>query len=306
MKLGIVNTITRAANTVAFKVQKHSPELFLAAGIVGGVTAAVMACRATTKLNEVLEETKTQMDEIHEAAENPNLAEKYTEDDVKKDTAIIYTKTAVKIAKLYGPAIIIGAASITCVLASHNVMRQRNAALATAYAALDRSFKDYRGRVVERFGKEMDHELRYDIKAKEFVETKTDENGKETTEEKTVEVANKNVESEFTRYFARGNVNWENVPEYCEMFLHGQEKYANDKLVAKGHLTLNEVLRDLGFAESKMGMVIGWVYDPQNPIGDNYVDFGIRKVHVLNERGDGYEFAYALDFNVDGNIYNRL
>lgn len=89
------------------------------------------------------------------------------------------------------------------------------------------------------------------------------------------------------------------------MFLRSQQNFANDKLKANGHLTLNDVYDMLGFHDSKAGMVVGWIYDLDHPNGDNYVEFDVKKVNLPNEQG-GYEEAYAIDFNVDGNIYNEM
>lgn len=177
-------------------------------------------------------------------------------------------------------------------------------AISAALAAATHDFKDYRNRVIERFGKEVDHQLRYNIKAEEIEETVTDEKGREKKVKKTIEVADPNV-SEYVKYFTRSNPYWENNPEYVEMFLRAQQNYANDKLKATGHLTLNDVYDMLGFHDSKAGMVVGWIYDPDHPNGDNYVEFDVKKVHLPDEQG-GYEEAYAIDFNVDGNIYNEM
>ena len=60
----------------------------------------------------------------------------------------------------------------------------------------------------------------------------------------------------------------------------------------------------LGMARSKAGQVVGWIYDEKNPMGDNYVDFGIYDLHDDAKRRfvNGYERSILLDFNVDGNI----
>ena len=207
--------------------------------------------------------------------------------------------------KLYGPAVILGTLSVSSILASNNILRKRNAALAAAYAAIDRSFTEYRNRVVERFGEEVDHQLRYNVKAQEIEETVVDEKGKEKKVKKTVEVADPNTESIYQKYFTRTNPNWENDSDFVETFLRMQQNYANDLLRANGHLTLNKVYDMLGFQDTKAGMVVGWVYDLDHPNGDNYVEFNVKKVHLPNERG-GLEEVYAIDFNVDGNIYDLM
>lgn len=304
-KLEIMNSATRAFHKVGLKFKKHSPEILVGAGIVGVVTSTVMACKATTKLDTILDKAKDDIDKIHEAVEHPEvLPEPYTEEDSKKDLAIVYTKTAVDLLKLYAPSIVVGGLSITAILAGHNVLRKRNIALAAAYATVDKGFKEYRGRVIERFGEELDRELKYNIKAKEVEEIVTSDDGSETIVKKTVETADIDLGSEYARFFDETCTGWTKDPEYNLTFLINQQRYANDLLKSKGHLFLNEVYDMLGMARSKAGQVVGWVYDEKNPIGDNYVDFRIFDVHNDRKRAfvNGYERSILLDFNVDGNI----
>lgn len=303
----IVNNATRAFNRFGFKLKKHSPEIMVIAGVVGVVTSAVMACKATTKASEIVDDTKDQMDKIKKVAAMPDV-EDYTEEDMKKDIAIVYTQTAVKFVKLYGPSVLLGVASITSILAGHNITRKRNAALAAAYATIDNSFKDYRGHVIERFGEQLDKELRYNIKAKEFSEIVTDDKGKEKTTKKTVEVADPNTYSDYARFFDDGCTGWQKDAELNLVFLKHQQNYANDLLKRKGHLFLNEVYDMLGIPRTKAGQIVGWIYDENHPNGDNFVDFGIYDLNRERARDfvNGYERTILLDFNVDGNILNLI
>ena len=137
-------------NGVKGKVEKHSPEILMGVGVVGVVTGTVMACRATLKLNDILEEARETRDKIKEVASNPNYEDKYTEEDAKKDLAVNCIQTGVKVAKLYAPAVAVGVAGVGCVLASHDIMKKRNVALSAAYLTVDKSFKEYKQRVVDR------------------------------------------------------------------------------------------------------------------------------------------------------------
>ena len=309
-KSEITNTLSRSFHKIGFKFKKHSPEILVVAGVVGTVASAVMACKATLKVNEITDETKENIEKIHTAVETgvTEAGKDYTEEDSKKDLTIVYAQTGVKLAKLYAPAVIIGTLSITAILAGHNITRKRNMAIAAAYTAIDKSFKDYRARVVERFGKDLDRELRYNIKAKEIEETIVNEDGSETTVVKTVQVAENPLPSEYAKFFDDGCTGWTKDPELNLMFLKSQERYANERLKARGSLTLNEVYDLLGIPRTKAGMVVGWVYDEKNPIGDNYVDFGIYSVHNEASRNfvNGYERTILLDFNVDGNILEYI
>ena len=176
----IMKNVSTTFSKVSVKLKKHSPEILVVAGVVGTVASAVMACHATTKLDSVLEKSKKDVDAIHKCAENEELAAEYSKDDAKKDLTIVYVQAGVKVAKLYAPAVALGTLSIASIVASHNILKKRNVALAAAYATVDKTFKEYRNRVVERFGAEVDKELRYNIKAKKFEETVTDpDSGKE-------------------------------------------------------------------------------------------------------------------------------
>jgi len=308
MKTDILNNFNRAFNKFAFGVKKHSPEILIAAGVVGTVTSAVMACKSTLKLSGILDESKQTITKIHETADDPKYKDKYSQEDAKKDLSIVYIQTGVKIAKLYAPAIILGTLSLTAILTSNNILRKRNIALTAAYATIDKSFKEYRGRVVERFGKDLDNELRHNIKVKEVEETTVDENGKETVTKKTVNVVDPNTHSDYARFFDDGCSGWTKDPEYNLMFLKQQQATANRLLVQNGHLFLNEVYDMLGIPKSKAGQVVGWVYDEKNPVGDNFVDFGIFDAYNEKARDfvNGYERTILLDFNVDGNIWELM
>lgn len=295
-------------NGVKGKVEKHSPEILMGVGVVGVVTGTVMACRATLKLNDILEEAQETRDKIKEVASNPNYEDKYTEEDAKKDLTINYVQTGVKVAKLYAPAVAVGVAGVGCVLASHDIMKKRNVALSAAYLTVDKSFKEYKQRVVDRFGEEVEKEIRYGIKAEEIVETYTDEEGNETTVTETVNTMNPTLYSDYARFFDAASPNWQNDPEYNLMFLRAQQQYANDLLRAKGRLFLNDVYEMLGLEKSKAGQIVGWVYDRENPNGDNFVDFGIYDMSKERVRAfvNGYETNILLDFNVDGNIWDLM
>ena len=304
----IMTTLTRSLSRSGLKLKKHSPEILLVAGIVGAVTSAVMACKATLKANDIVEESRTQIDTIHEVSENPEMAEKYSSEDKKKDLAIVYTQTAVKFIKLYGPSVLLGVASLGCMVGSNRILNKRNVALAAAYATVDKGFKEYRGRVIERFGKELDKELRYNIKAQEFEKVTVDDNGNETVTTETVEVADPNHYSPYAIIFDDGNTGWDKDPELTKFFLIQQQNYANDLLKSRGHLFLNEVYDMLGAKRTKAGAQVGWVYDEKNASGDNFVDFGIFDINNPKARDfvNGYERVIILDFNVDGVILDLI
>ena len=315
MKIKLPASVTRAVCKAGFQIKKHSPEILVVTGVIGTVASAVMACKATTKLHDVLDESKQKIDMFHQGAKDGKVKSEvdgeivvvdYTEEDCTRDITVTYTQTAVKLAKLYAPAIAVGAVSITGILVGHNILHKRNLALAAAYTAADASFKQYRGRVIERLGEKMDKELLYNIKAKEVTETVVDEKGKEKTVTKTVEVAdNGSGNGLYTFCFDETSTAWVRDAEDNKFFLMRQQDYANEKLKAKGYLFLNEVLDMLGFQRVRAGQAVGWML---NGDGDGYVDFGVFNIHSEANRNfvNGLEKSIWLNFNVDGDILHNF
>lgn len=308
-KIKLPANVSRKLNRVALKIKKHSPEILVVSGVAGAIASTVLACKATTKIDEILTESRAHIDATKKYVADNEFSEKYTETDYKKDLTIMYTQRGLQLAKLYAPAVVLGTASIAVILAGHNILRKRNAALAAAYATIDNGFKEYRERVIERFGEELDKELKYNIKAKEIEEVKINEKtGKEEVVKKTVNVVDPNALSDYTKIFDDGCIGWSKDPEYNLMFLKDQQRYANDRLKEKGCLFLNEVYDMLGFQRTRAGACVGWIYDEKNPVGDNFVDFGIYDMSNDRTRAfvNGTERSILLDFNVDGDIHNLI
>ena len=228
------------------------------------------------------------------------------EEDKKKDLTIVYAQTGIKYVKLYGPSVALCAASLACIIKSHDIMRKRNMALAAAYTAVDKAYKEYRGRIVERLGKEFDYEVLHNVKAQQVEEVVVDEKtGKEKVVTETVQVMDPNARSPYSIIWDCGNIGWTKDPEKNKFFLMQQMNFANDKLKAQGHLFLNEVYDMLGAKRTKAGAVVGWIYDDS---GDGYVDFGLFNtedpgaIRFIN----GHERSVILDFNVQGPIYDLI
>lgn len=314
-----VNDLTKSAmamaNKVGFALKKRSPEILIVTGVVGGVTAAVMACKATTKANDILDEYRDDISNIEKCENDHSLSENgtYTDDDARKDRVIVYIHTAGKFIKLYGPSVVVGITSIVCIFASNNILRKRGAALAAAYSALDCSFSEYRNRVVDKYGEDADKEFMYSTKAKKITEKVTDANGDIQKVSHVEHTMHDGPLSMYARVFAPStedakgnairNVYFDDDYNYNEAYIRSREQYATDKLTVNGHLFLNDVYKMLGFPPTKAGQIVGW----STANGDTYVSFASYNKHGLNDPlihdEDGYP---VLDFNVSGNIIEQL
>lgn len=288
-------------NKLKLKGRKYSPEILLLLGIAGVVTGTVLACVATTKVPDVALDKEDDLADMHDRLDTEgdiNLPE------IKKETTAIYVKTGMRYARLYAPSVVMTGLSVSCLVASNVLLRRRLIGVTTAYAAISQSFKEYRGRVVERYGDEIEKEIRYNIKPKEIETTITDAKGKTKKKTETIKVADPSLYTDFARIYDDGNIGWTKDPQVNLMFLKCQQAAATQRLERQGYLFINDVYEMLGFPKIKEGQAAGWVYDKENPIGDNFVDFGIYDITKASTKDfvNGYERSIVLDFNIDGNI----
>lgn len=301
----LIDTTKQVAYKVAAKVEKNAPELLAVAGVVGAVTGIVLACKATIDAEEVIEGTKVEVENIHnEYAHDPE----FTTKDKQKALTTVYAKATLNVALLYSPAVLAEVLSIYCFLYSNDILKKRNTALLAAYTTLDGCFKDYRKRVVERYGEKADHDLYYNIRTEKIEQTEIDpKTGKEKKKKVEVEIADPNLANGYARYFDESVPDYERNSDMNLYFLRAKQIYANHELAARGHLFLNDVYRAIGFPETKAGQIVGWTYsaDGVNEDGDQYVDFRTQEVNRLNEKGE-LEKVFLLDFNVEGPIIDKI
>lgn len=304
--------VSMAIGKMTLSIKKVSPEICLFGGIALGIAGAVTACVSTLKVNEIVSDAKETIDTIHESAEhgaNPAGIE-YTEDDKNKDLMIVYTKTAVKFAKLYAPSIIMGGISVALLVKGNKILRSRNMALAAAYTAVDKAYSEYRNRVIKKFGEEVDKQLKYGIEKNEIKETVKDENGKEKVVKKEIESVSEDgiLTSPYAKFFDESSREWQKDANYNLMFLCRIQSIMNDRLRANGYVFLNDVYDALDISRTPEGQTVGWVYDPNNGKLHNYIDFGIYDTHRKTTRDfvNGIERVILLDFNVDGNIMDAF
>ena len=295
-------TLRKSFKKAQLTVRKHSPEILMVAGVIGTVAGAVMACKETLELEDVLDECKQEKMELEEQYA---MCEQYSEDALKKDQVKLTIKQAAKIVKLYAPSVIMEVTSIGVIFASNDIMRKRNASMAAAYATLNSMYKRYRQNVIESYGEEVDKDMRFGVKHEKVTEIDEDGN-KVKIDARIVDLDNTALAiSDYSRFFQSGCKGFDaSSGRYNLLYLKGIQAMFNNKLIADGYVMLNDVYRELGFDTIPEGWSIGWVYDEANPIGDNYIDFGLYEARNKNQRAvNDWEPVILMDFNVDGNLY---
>lgn len=270
-----------------FVLSKNAPTILTTAGVAGFIASTVLTIRSTSKAVDALPEISANVAKAKAMA----LDEDFSEQDRQAALVKVYLESSIKLARIYSPTLIVGSASVFCVLHGHGMMMKRQASLLAAYTALDASYKAYRRRIVETIGEEKELELYRSPKLTH-------------PEDKTLpcEIDTGDVmPSPYARFFDEVSPNWTRNPEYNLLFLRSQQDYANDRLKAHGFVFLNEVYESLGFPRSQAGQVVGWKINSE---GDNFIDFGLYSIFDESSRAfvNGVEHTVLLDFNVDGPI----
>lgn len=289
-------------------IKKHSPEILVAAGIGTGIVAAIVACKQTIKANDIVAEARKSLQNIEDVKElAANNEVEYTEENEQEDRKTIGMQVAVGMVKTYALPVGLGVLSITCILAGHHILKKRNVALAAAYSALSTDFMNYRKRVVNKYGKDVDFMLKNGLEkqivANQVIDPETGE-VKETKEEVLTYEGDKL--SQYARVFDEvGSTQWTPSADHNRAFLLMEQNYFNERIRTRGYIFLNEVYERLGFRPTKAGSVVGWVYQNADYEG---IDFGIFTAHTQKaaEFLEGTEPSIILDFNVQGDILSLV
>lgn len=275
MKFYIPPSVTQAAFRGALILKKQSPNILFGAGLAGVVTSTVMACKATLKLADELPQMK---EDLEKAKEDPKVS-----------TPEVYGRNTAKVVELYAPAAVVGTISVVALTGSHVVLTRRNASLMAAYAAVSKAYDEYRARVRAEHGEEKELHIYHAAE------------NKGTKKEPQLH-ADPNRWSPYARFFDEGSREFQKNAELNKLFIQCQQTYAQDLLISRGHVFLNEVYDALGLPRSSAGAVVGWVISKD---GDNYIDFGLFEASNADFI-NGYEPRVLLDFNVDGVIYDQI
>lgn len=308
--------VKRGAKRAGLKISKRSPEILLGFGVISFVGTVFIACKQTLKAEEILDEHAEKIQDIEDVVQmskdDPEHVS-YSENDMKKDKAVAFVQTGWKFAKLYAPAIGLGAVSIACFGASYGIMRKRNVALSVAYAAVDQAFKEYRGRVREELGEDKDNFFRYGyekVKGIVAVDDKTGNTREAELDTVPWDEEKKTVSGSSAFVYAPETSRYYQVDEIHNDFnISAARNNLQVDYDINGYLFLNDVLKALGMEPVPYGQLVGWI----KGIGDPYLDFRVKKVYreIPQERkrlgvcGD-YECIYEFDFNTCGVIWDKI
>lgn len=281
--------------------KKHAPTIISGASGVAVVYGTYEACKATLKLEETIQ---PELDEL-------NFLKNGTCDyeDKKKDIIKVYVRMGKKIVKLYLPAILLIGGGITGFATANIILHNRLVQLGAAYTALETAFLNYRSRVAERYGDDLDKELMTGGEHQEV--TITDENGNHITTDAYVvedeDFKKKHSLSIHARQITKDSWMYDDNPDYVEANVAQVAATANDwlkksKLGKYGYVHLFNLYDRMNLKGSDIATSKGWFDDPEGD-GDNCVIIDFYK--IFNKVSQ--ELEYWVDFNVDpGNLNEKL
>ena len=299
------NAIVKMANA-KFYIKKNSPEILVGAGIATLIGSLVYTVIGTLHTGVEVTNAVCELDEV----ENDDSL---MEEERRKKKHGIYIHAGLNIARNYAPAITLATVSAGCLIGSNAIMRRRAFSLAAAYSALDTTFSDYRTRVIDEYGEDVDKKMRYGLTTKEVeVEQVDEETGEVVKTKATVTEAD---ESATTVWYKRQyelsdgtvvvNPNWQPDKGLNATFVLAQIAWFNGRLSRGEHVWQDDIYKALGIPVDgyrQEAHVLGWTPDKN---GEKYIKCRLYNDEesgdfISNDDGD-----LLLAFNPDGMLYYK-
>lgn len=182
-----------------------------------------------------------------------NIIEKATE---KKGEKLTIIEVALMTGPVYIPSIIIGLSTISCIFGANVLNKQKQAAITSAYALINNSYKSYRNKLIDLHGEDIDVEVRDAIARQHCDYHQINLNGPD----RKVIFYEPFSEEHFERY---------------EREIMDAEYHLNRNFVLRGYASLNEFYEFLGLPQTELGELLGW------GIGSEYywLDFEHRLIN---------------------------
>lgn len=247
-------------------LQVNSSTVLTCLGAIGVVTTAVLTTKATIKAVEIIAEAEWEK------------GEDLTKAEIINNTALCYI-----------PPVIMGAATLACIFGANVLNKKQQAALASAYALIDTSFKDYKNKLKELYGEETHNNIIDALAVEKAQQIDIYSQGIFSNCNLAIEDGTSEPRLFYDEYSNR----------YFESTIErvmNAEYHLNRNYVLGGMITLNDFYEFLGLEKTDYGEVVGWC-----SCGEIYwIDFNHRKA-VLDDGLECYilemPFGPTADYN---------
>lgn len=218
-------------------LNRNASTILTCIGGAGVVVTSVLAAKATPKALTLLEETKKEKGE-----------------DLTKLEVV---KTA---GPAYIPAILVGASTIACIFGANVLNKRKQAAIMSAYALIDNSYKEYKKKIIELYGEDANDKI-----TEEFVKEKYEEYETPVSEDKKLF---------YDEYSGR-------MFESTIKDVQNAEYQINRDLSMRDYATVNEFYEYLKLEPIEGGDEIGWSTGMNfDYYWQSWIDFGHKKVLI--------------------------
>lgn len=212
-------------NKFSTKLRRSSPTILTALGVVGVVGTAAMAVQATPKALRLI---KVKKDELK--------TDKLTPMELVQTTW-----------RCYIPSALIGAGTIACIVGIGVMDKRNQAALASAYAMLNESYKQYRQAAKKVYGEDADNKIHAEMAR----------DAKVASSDWGYQVYNKDMDPESEQLLFYDLASKKYFTTTMAAVLNAQY-HANRNLALRGDCSLNEYLSFLGVDGVDKGDEMGW------------------------------------------------
>lgn len=315
----LIKPLQKSYKALRMKTIKHSPDILVVAGVGSMIAGTALAIKSSLDVKDILTDAAAELEDIRE--DETELINSTHPDDAKelvKDKARVYIHYGLELTRMYAPAAICVFGGAASVFKGHNILKNRNVALAASYAALDSSYSAYKKRIAEQLGTEKAADLEYGVE-KETV--------KEGKSKKTVKYVTDNNLSMYAYPFkacysqtaSDGQTVMVKNPYFQddELFdlswLKSAETYVNLQLETRGYVYLSDIYDRLGITTRDQtselaSRVMGWVDDGSihQITFFSYISDGIDPYENPEYLMRDHDGNILLDFNVQGNVLEML
>lgn len=217
---------------VVYGAKKHSPAILTGVGVVGLGATAYLAYKSRDKVEAVVEEVERKND---------------------LDIPVRKVEVARDIAEAIYQPVVVGAASVTCILLAHRIQHKRILTLAGALAVEQTRNAYFESKYKKQHGEEAYAKFVTPVDEEEHVEV--NKNGKEKV---TVKEVKSEVNKTIGQWYSDSSEYYSDDHEYNMLQIENVNERMQTRLFQRGHLTLNEVREALGFERIRAGALLGW------------------------------------------------
>ena len=239
-------------------LKKNSATILTVAAAVGVITTSVLSAKAAIKAFRVL---------AHKEEE--------------KGEKLTFEETISAVWTIYIPPVVAGMSTIACVFGANVLNQRQQASLASAYALIDSSYKEYKAKLKELYGEEAHNNIVNAIAAEKCDEVHISAGGLTSayTQEIESDAEPRLFYDEYSGRYFETTIEKVLLAEYR----------LNRNYILRGFARLNEFYEFLGLEPTDYGETVGW--DICSEI--YWIDFNHRKAFIGDDN-DGFE-CYIIE-----------